>query len=385
MQISTVKLCKPLVLAVTLVLSGCGGSGGSQTSVTPTPVVDVEQTLEQKLQSVDDYFAQLQQSGEFNGAVLLARDGEVLLMNSYGFTDVSKTQTLTNQSSFRLASVSKQFTTMAVMILEQQNLLGFDDLITKHLSELPASYENITIEHLMHHTSGIEDYTSFPENYVTELGAEFMDMAVFFKIIEQHPLQHEFAPGEQFSYSNSGYIMLAEIVARVSGQSFEDFMHNAIFEPLQMNNSDVWNLLSDPNSSRLPNRTESFIGETGLPHSYLDGIAGDGGVFASIEDLLKWDQALYSEQLVSQQLIKKAFTPATLNNGSTSDYGYGWIVDQQDNNQYVMHSGGWLGARTMLIRNLTNKTLLVILDSSSTTKIGASIDFINNALEGEGF
>jgi CubicO group peptidase (beta-lactamase class C family) len=380
MKQSKNKWLKSLVLASSVLLSACGGSS----STTETVVLDqvpATTSLSEKLQIIDDYLISMQAQGHFNGAVLIAKQGEPLLMNTHGFTDVTKTTALTNDSSFRLASVSKQFTAMAVMILQERGLLNYSDLVSHHIHEV--NYDTITIENLMHHTSGIQDYTFFPESYVTEQGASFMTMSVFFNIVAEHPLNREFSPQSQWSYSNTGYILLAEIVARVSGQSFEDFMHDEIFSPLNMSNSDVWNLLSDAESNRLPNRTQGIIGSQAATPSYLDGIAGDGAVFASIADLLKWDRALADNTLVSEQTKQLAFTPAILANGSQTDYGYGWVVS--DNNQYVSHSGGWLGARTMIIRNINTGGLIVLLDSSETSKLTEMIEFIDEQLAGQGF
>jgi len=374
------KWLKLLVLASSLIFSACGGSS-STTEPVVIEQVPVAATLAEKLATIDDYLANMQGEGDFNGAILIAKQGEPLLINTHGFTDANKSAVLTDNSSFRLASVSKQFTAMAVMILQERGLLNYNDPVSHHIQEL--DYNNITIENLLHHTSGIQDYTFFPKSYVIEQGAPFMTMSVFFNIVAEHPLSREFSPQSQWQYSNTGYILLAEIVERVSGQSFEDFMHDEVFSPLDMSNSDVWNLLSDPQSDRLPNRTQGVIGTQAATPSHLDGIAGDGAVFASITDFLKWDRALADNTLISEQTKQLAFTPATLSDGSQTNYGYGWFVGS--NNEYVSHSGGWLGARTLIIRNISTGGLIVLLDSSATTKFNEMVDFINDQLAGEGF
>jgi CubicO group peptidase (beta-lactamase class C family) len=305
------------------------------------------------------------------------------MMNTYGYTDATKKNLLTSDSSFRLASVSKQFTTMAIMILKDRGLLNFSDIVSQHLPEL--DYNDITIEHLMHHTSGIQDYTYFPESYITEQEATFMTMSVFFEIIADHPLNREFTPGEKWKYSNTGYRLLAEIVNRVSGLTFADFLHQEISLSLGMNDTDVFNLQSDPNDGQLPYRTVGINGGQNVTMSYLDGIAGDGAVFSSIADLLKWDQALTNNQLISEETKTQAFTAAVLNDGSNTEYGYGWFISDTDNNQYVAHSGGWLAARTFISRNLTTGSLMVILDNSGTEEMGNIVKKITTTFEGDGF
>jgi CubicO group peptidase (beta-lactamase class C family) len=235
----------------------------------------------------------------------------------------------------------------------------------------------------MHHTSGIQDYTYFPESYITEQGATFMTMPVFFEIIENHPLTREFSPGDKWKYSNTGYILLAEIVTRVSGLTFADFIHQEISLPLVMNNTDVFNLQSDPDDGRLPYRTVGINGVQNVTMTYLDGIAGDGAVFSSIADFLKWDQALTNNELVSEETKMEAFTSGVLNDGSSTEYGYGWFVSDTDNN--VSHNGGWLAARTYISRNLTTGSLMVILDNSGTEDMPNIVKKITATFEGDGF
>jgi CubicO group peptidase (beta-lactamase class C family) len=360
---------------------GCGSDNSDDLNV--DTVVDKALSVTEKVQVIDSYLNALNVQERFNGAVLLAQKGEPIMMKTFGYTNATKDSLLTINSSFRLASVSKQFTTMAIMILKERGLLNFSDIISQHLPEFDDT--NITIEHLMHHTSGIQDYTYFPKVYITEQGADFMTMPVFFEIIQDHPLNREFEPGSQWKYSNTGYILLAEIVARVSGASFAEFVHQEISLPLGMYDTDVFNLLSDPDDGRLLNRTVGINGDQNVTMTFLDGISGDGAVFSSIADFLIWDQALTNDKLITAETKLQAFTSGVLNDGSSTDYGYGWFMSTTGSNQYVSHSGGWLSARTYIRRNLTTGAVIVILDSSQSGDLSSIFDKITTTLEGEGF
>ncbi|MEH6591641.1 MAG: serine hydrolase domain-containing protein [Halioglobus sp.] len=328
------------------------------------PVFEAAASMEERLNIVDAFLQRMNEEDRFNGAILVGLNGEPLLLKSYGYSDVSRTELLSVNSSFRLASVSKQFTATAIMILEERDMLAFSDLLSDHVPEF--DYPGVTIEHLLHHTSGIQDlYNAWPYKYIRDQNAEFMSPEVFYQIAAAHPLESEFDPGSQFRYSNTGYVLLAEIVSRISGQTFENFLHDEVFSPLEMNDTDVFNHLSDPNSARLPNRAKGFSRAFDIDYdiSPWDGAAGDGAVFSSVADFIKWDQALRENTLVSVESQQRAFTSGVLNDGSQTGYGYGWFVDLGSENS-VSHSGGWLAARTWIHRDLAKNLVFVLLENS---------------------
>ena len=185
------------------------------------------------------------------------------------------------------------------------------------------------------------------------------------QLLIRYPKKARYAPNERYKYSNTNYILLAGIIEKVSGQSFELFLQENLFVPLGMKDSRVWNLQS---TLPFPNRVADFKRKWGkkvnFPTSFIDGVAGDGAVFCSSQDLVKWDQFWYQNSLVSPDLLDQALQPVPLNNGKTSDYGFGWIIG--DN--WIWHNGGWLGARTYIGRNPTQKLTFVLLDNSANSR-----------------
>lgn len=306
------------------------------------------------------------QKDSFNGAILISQNEEVFFMNSYGYTDVTRTEELTTQSSFRLASVSKQFTAAAIMILKEKNKLDFEDNIIQYLPEL--EYEDITIRHLLNHTSGLPDYMNLAERYRDNL--KILTVPDVLSMFKKHPQKLNFNPGDQFEYSNTGYIFLSEIISRVSGISFEEFLRREIFQPLKMKNSSVVNLLSDKNV--LQNRTRGFNGKLDISNHWFDGVSGDGGVFVSIEDFLIWGKSLRENEIISKSTWIEAISPAILNSGEKSFYGFGWFLSED--NSFISHGGGWLGARTYIFMDIKNNGLIVVLASTSNS----AVSYISN-------
>lgn len=313
-----------------------------------------------RLQLIDEWFAELQVQNKFNGTVLLAKDGKALLAKGYGYTNHKKDERLTAYSSLRLASVSKQFTAAGIMLLKEQGKLNFDDFVVQYIKDFP--YKGVTIRHLLNQTSGVPDiYMELAEKNEADIEVLTNQLAVDLLIKENRA--PDAAPNEQYAYSNTNYILLARLIEVITGLSFEDFMKQELFNPLEMHNTRVWNLKSA--EATFENKADdfrNFKGATkGLTPSFLDGVAGDGAVFSSALDLLKWDQFWYENKLLSPENLKEAFKEPTLNDGTKSDYGFGWVVTEEG----PWHNGAWLGANTMIWRDTKTKTCVAILDNSS--------------------
>ncbi len=222
----------------------------------------------------------------------------------------------------------------------------------------------MTIQHLLNHTSGVINYDNLGIDR-----AGITNKEVFDNLIKQGSLR--FKPGDKYEYSNSGYVLLAMIIEKVSGISFSEFMAKNIFQPLNMTNSFVY----DSSTAKIKSRAKGY-GKFNEVSDYGGFTVGDGGIFSTIDDLFKWDNALYTNKLVSQPTLNKAFSPALLNSGIQSQYGFGWMLKNENGEQIVYHTGGSGGFRTFIERQLNNHNAIIILtnmENSPRTEIRDAI------------
>lgn len=334
---------------------------------------------EEKLKTIDSWLAQLNRSGKFNGAVVLAKSGDVVFENYYGLNGANTSEQIENHSSFNLASVSKQFTAMGIVVLKNKSLLEYDDEISKYIPELEF-YEGVTIQNLLNHTSGIPDYMRLVMKH--RAGKELLTVAEMISLYKEEKPKLNFNPGEKFEYSNTGYVLLSEIIERASKQTFSQFMAENIFIPLSMTDTQVFNLLSEaPPRNRVYGFSYKYWLFGGKKQSkdlnYFDGVAGDGGVYSSATDLAIWHKALNEGKLVPREHYEVAYQPASLLDGSNTKYGFGWFLN---NDNSVEHAGGWQGFTSFIYRNLKNGDLVVILDNSSNTLRVNSIGYRFNSI-----
>lgn len=315
----------------------------------------------EKIVLIDNWLEKLNSEKKFNGGILITKNGEPTLAKTYGFTNSEKTEKLNNNSSFRLASISKQFTAGGIMLLKEHGKIEYDDLVSKYISNFP--YNNVTIRNLLNQTSGIPDsYLDLAEKVKDKIGILTNEKAI--KLILETKPKANFKPNEKYEYSNTNYITLARIIELTSNQSFENFMKDNIFIPLEMNDTRVWNLISEDKS--FIGKTDGFEDLAGevreIKPTFIDGVSGDGAVFSSINDFVIWDKFWYENKLISSENLKEAFKRPTLNNGEKSNYGFGWVIINED---VVMHNGAWLASNTYFVRNIKKRTSYVLLDNSS--------------------
>ena len=320
------------------------------------------QTPTQK-KTIDSTLTVLHEKGLFNGVVLLAEKGKISYQKALGVDGPNSQKALSVQSSFNLASISKQFMAMMTMILKEKGALQYDDKVQRYLPDFP--YPTITVRHLLNHTSGMVEYFDLALKYNNTLDTLNNQKLISLLAKYQPPL--EFEPGSKWNYSNTGYVVLASVIEKVSSQRIEDFFSSSITTPLQLKNTFIYYLkMADPkNEGRRVIGMERVAGKYVLNDLVrLDGVVGDGNVYSSAEDLLKWDQSLYSNKLVKAATLQEAFTPVTLSNGTKYPYGFGWGI--QDSGRIVTHTGGWVGFLNNFKRNLGKKTTLIYLSSGSS-------------------
>ncbi|NQX39221.1 CubicO group peptidase, beta-lactamase class C family [Pedobacter steynii] len=331
----------------------------------------------QKNTRFDSLYLSLFKAGKLNGNVLIAEKGKIIYEKSFGFADFETGRKLNLNSVFELASVSKQFTAMGIVLLEKQGKLKYEDELGLYIPEL-SSYKGITIHHLLRHTSGLPDYMDLCEkNWDKSKIAVNQDVINLFQQLKP---KADFAPNEKWEYSNTGYLLLATIIERVSKKSFADFLKENIFNPLKMKNSLVYRsryqpqLIKNYAKGYVPDSLKGKIlpdelGKAYYTH-YLDGIVGDGMVNSTLEDLLKWDRALYTDQLINAEDKKKIFSSVKTDTGTDTHYGYGWVLE--DNKIYgkiASHSGAWAGYITYIERHLDQDKTIIILQNYDEVSI----------------
>ncbi|GAA4326487.1 serine hydrolase [Mucilaginibacter gynuensis] len=314
----------------------------------------------------------LKAKDDFNGHILVADKGKIVYQRSLGYADIEHKRPLNNNTLFNLASLSKQFTATAIMILVEQHKLSLDSRLDSCLNEL-SFYKNIRIKDLLTHTSGLPDYEErFAAHWDRSHVAQNQDVIAL--LARYQPAVH-FAAGENWAYSNTAYVLLASIIERVSGISYAEFLKRHIFRPLHMRRSRVFvtrithhELLANSALGYVMDRkTRKAVSQDAVEDrqyvKYLDGIAGDGGVYSTAADLLQWDRALYTTKLISSHSLSQMFTPVKLNNGNSAGYGFGWgiVTGDTTTGKCVAHNGSWGGYDTHIARFIDRDKTLIVL------------------------
>lgn len=324
-----------------------------------------------KVATFDSFFHELSDRGQFNGNVLIAEGNQIIFHKAFGYADFEKKKKLTTKSVFELASLSKQFTAMAIMILKERGELAYEDDMNSYLpTQLP--YKNISIRHLLSHTSGLPDYQELFEQHWDK--TKIADNADILSMLAKFHPPVLFNPGESYKYSNTGYVLLASVVETVSQMPFDRFLKENIFIPLQMVDTAIYTKeavkkidnyafgymysLSDSKyllTDDIPSKSYVY---------YLSGRFGPGRMSSTTFDLYKWDRALYTEKLVSKATLVEAFTPMKTTNLQT-DYGFGWhIIENDESEKAVFHTGTWGGYLNYIKRFIDEDKTIIILTNN---------------------
>ena len=333
-----------------------------------------ETSLNSEVKQYAKFISDMRSKGFTTGNILVYENGEIVFQSSDGLRSIEPIDSLTLNSQFRLASVSKQFTGVAIMKLKQAGNLDYDQKVNTILTDFP--HDNITIKHLLHHTSGIADYIEIiKENFVSQNSTKryILGNNEILDIFYDTNPKLNFQPGEEFEYSNTGYLVLASIVEKISKQHFRDFLKENIFEPLGMSRTTLYNY-QEGNDPNMPNRvfgyrkTESEKGYELNDYHVVNDVRGDGGIYSTLNDLYKWNMALVNYKVLPKEYLDEAWSWGTLNNGEKITYGFGWSLFLEDKTKpkTVFHSGGWVGFSTYLFNEIETKSGYIVLTNNST-------------------
>ncbi len=339
-----------LGLCVQLPILGQGALENNQKQKTTSPTEQLD-ALVQKIGKASDPGV----------AVMVIKDGKVKFKKVHGVADLSTGAPLTADTPIYIASLGKQFTATAIMMLAERGRLSYDDKLTKYFPEFESFAPTITLRQVLTHTSGLLDHLDMVKDNVT--GWTNADV-VKLLLRENRVL---FQPGEKFSYSNSGYLLLSMIVEKVSGETFSRFCEKNIFKRLSMDHTFV--AVSNP-TSNLKRARGYFLTDSRWELSEYDAFTtGGGGVYSSLEDLFKWDQSFYTERLIKNETLKLASTPPKLNNGGPTPYGFGWMAEfaakgKLANVWYVASFGNFKGYKGFMKRIPERRFTVIVLTNN---------------------
>ena len=322
--------------------------------------------LAMRADEADDYIQREMKQQHIPGLSLaIVKEGKLVKTAGYGFANVELSVRATPNTVYQLQSITKSFTATGVMLLVEEERVGLDDKVSKYLDGLPETWKEITVRHLLTHTSGLKDFINEP---TVDLRKDITPEDVI-KSLADKPLN--FQPGEKYAYSNTGYHLLGMIIHKVTGKLWSDFLRERIFEPLSMTETRLISL-ADVITNRaygygwVSNKFENgrFIAPTIL------GYAG-GGLRSTVLDLAQWDAALYGDKIIKRSSLEQMWTAATLNDGSKTAYGFGWGIGAFQRHKYVEHSGANItGFKTTFMRFVDDKLTVVVLTNQRTANPG---------------
>jgi CubicO group peptidase (beta-lactamase class C family) len=327
---------------------------------------------------------------DFSGVVLVAINGNVKYHKAFGFRDHEKRTPLDTTNIFELASVSKQFTSMVIMMVREEGKLQYDDSLSSYIPGLP--YKGITIRHLLTHTSGLPDYQAVMDQYWDKSKVASNNDNISY-LIKYHPAAL-FPPGDRYEYSNTGYMLLASVAEKASGMDFIEFCRQRIFTPVEMYSTDIRtrdqkkDLANFARGYIYVEDKQRYIAADSFPEFnytiWLGDRKGPGRISSTSSDLLKWDRALYTDKLVKRATLDEAFSPMKLNSDSLSNYGFGWEILRRGKEKIVFHTGDNPGYKTQIVRFVDTDKTIIVLSNNASDSVNTIVSFIQKQLLNEG-
>ncbi|GAB3503022.1 serine hydrolase [Emticicia fontis] len=331
---------------------------------------DFAQKIPSKSQKINTFLSTIHRDGQFSGAVVVIDHGKMIYKKGFGYADRKTKELFTTDTPCYIGSVSKQFTAMGIMILEEKGKLQYNQSIRMYFPELPHFMQPITILHLLHHTSGLALFGDYPD---------MNEKDVFNILLKQQSLH--FAPGEKFEYCNAGYTLLGMLIEKISGETLNDFLTRNVFVPVGMKNTYV-------NSAALRDRKRA-VGYYvfGDENNYDTFIGGAASVVSTVNDLYLWDRMLYHPTIISKKSIEKAFTSDKFINPDEmygkKGYGFGWFVSEKDGIKIIQHDGGFGGFRSYIECQPEQNNTIIFISNVRHSITGELREGINNVLTGK--
>lgn len=311
---------------------------------------------ENKSKQIDEIMSRYS-ANETPGASVLVMQGEkIIFKKGYGVANIGTQEKITPATNFRLASVTKQFTATAILILEQQKKISLDDPLSKYFSSFPDYGKKIKIKHLLTHSSGLVDYEDLVPSTQTTQVHDTSCLQLMYMVDSLY-----FPAGSKYKYSNTGYAILALIIEKVTGKDFATYLKETIFKPLGMKNTIAY----EAGKSVVTNRAigHSIINDnwTQTDQNTTSAVLGDGGVYSNVIDLSKWIKTLMQFKLITPAMQNRAWSRSVLDNGSAIDYGYGWHIEEYKNITHPFHGGSSIGFRNCLLLFPNQQLMVVVL------------------------
>lgn len=340
-------------------------SGSVHESTTSYPAIHTSLTAterERYLRAVEDFYDSALDHPSFNGSFLVAKNGEIIFERYKGFGDFSKKDSLTSHHAFHIASISKTFTGMAILKLYEEGRVNLSDTLGRFFPAFP--YQGVTVKMLLSHRSGLPNYAYYLEKHKWDKKVKLTTQDVLKTLYDYQP-NLDFTPGRRFAYCNTNYALLALIIEQATGMSYGDYLKTTFFDPLEMRDTYVY---TQADSARAMPSYEYNGRRWGF--DFMDLVYGDKNVYSTARDLLKWDQALYTNNLFKQSTLDSAFTPYSFEKPGVKNYGLGWrMFCYPSGKKIVYHNGWWHGNNTVLTRLVQDSATIIVLGNKRNNRI----------------